>query len=189
MELTQWFQKGITPEEYIQSMENHKENVKHIYEHFNLPNDSTFFRDLETKKLRVIVLTEDWCGDAMLNIPILLHLAEKTNMPVHMLPRDSNLELMDQYLTNGKSRSIPIFIFIDENGAEVAKWGPRAQKIQHFSDEQRQKLPSTDAEDYKEKFQELITFMSTTFRNETSLWTEVYNSLKNTLQKNGVFGK
>jgi len=183
MELNQWFQKGLTPEAYIQSMEKHKENLLHIYDHFTPPEENTFFKSLQEKNLRVIALTEDWCGDAMLNIPILLRVAEKTDMPVRMVLRDSNLELMDQYLTNGKSRSIPIFIFINEDGEEVTTWGPRTEKIQAFSEEQRKKLPPSDAEDYKEKFQELILFMSKTFCTETSYWEEVYKSLKDTLQK------
>src|SRR5690625_6161251 len=53
----------------------------------------------------------------MLNIPIFLKIAEIANMPVRFLNRDENLELMDEYLTNG-NRVIPIFIFIDEDGNE-----------------------------------------------------------------------
>src|SRR5699024_10445247 len=147
------------------------------------PENEEFVQKLKEKNLRVIVLTEDWCGDAMLNIPILLRMAEQSNLPVRLLLRDQNLELMDQYLTNGKSRSIPIFIFINEDGEEVTTWGPRTEKIQAFSEEQRKKLPPSDAKDYKEKFQELILFMSKTFCTETSYWEEVYKSLKDTLQK------
>ena len=39
---------------------------------------------------------------------------------------------MDQYLTNGTARSIPIFIFIDEKGEEKAVWGPRAKEVQEI---------------------------------------------------------
>ncbi len=74
----------------------------------------------------------------MLNIPVLLRLSEKTNTPVRFLPRDENLELMDQYLTNGKSRTIPIFIFIDNDGNEVAKWGPIAERTKQFVDQYRE---------------------------------------------------
>ncbi|MHC8520324.1 thioredoxin family protein [Rossellomorea sp. H39__3] len=70
----------------------------------------------------MIAITEDWCGDAMVNIPILLKLAEAAGIEVKMILRDENLELMDQYLTNGTSRSIPIFIFIDGEGKERMVW-------------------------------------------------------------------
>ncbi|WP_010094981.1 thioredoxin family protein [Ornithinibacillus scapharcae] len=183
MTLNDWFNKAMTHQEYIDAMETHKENLLHIYHSYTLPEDTDFFSTLRDKKLRVIVITEDWCGDAMLNTPILLHLAEKTNMEVRMLLRDQNLELMDQYLTNGKSRSIPIFIFIDDAGNEVAKWGPRADYIQNFVDEIRKDLPSQDSEEYKEKFNQMIKTMTQTFVSEKSFWNEVYTSLKQTLSK------
>lgn len=182
MNLNDWYEKAMSPDTYIESMDKHKENLLHVYDHFSTPQDDTFFRELKDKKLRVIVLTEDWCGDAMLNVPILLRLSEAADINVRMLLRDQNLELMDQYLTNGKSRSIPIFVFIDENGKEVAKWGPRAKVIQQFIDKSNENLPSKDVADYKEKFSEMLLFMTKSFRDNTDFWDEVYNSLKQTLQ-------
>jgi|SRR5690625_716983 len=182
MELNQWFEKAMSPDVYIESMEKHKENTLHIYDEFKLPEDDDFFQKLQEESLRVIVLTEDWCGDAMLNLPILLRLAEAGNMDVRVLLRDDNLELMDQYLTNGKARSIPIFIFIDQDGNEVAKWGPRADKLQAFADDARSKLPDKEADDYGKKFKEMIFFMTKSFRDNTDFWDDVYKSLKVTLQ-------
>src|SRR5690625_5900658 len=99
-------------------MDKLKKGHHAIYNNFQIPNEDDFFSTLKSKDLRVIVLAEVWCGHCMLNIPILLHLAEKTEMPVRILPRDENLDLMDQYLTNDK-RIIPIFIFIEIGRAHV----------------------------------------------------------------------
>ncbi|WP_156288541.1 thioredoxin family protein [Oceanobacillus salinisoli] len=178
MELNQWFEKAMPAREYIENMEKNKEGLLHIYQHFHTPEGLDWFKDLQNKNLRAIVLTEDWCGDAMLNIPILLKIAEKAGMEVRMLLRDENLELMDQYLTNGKSRSIPIFIFVDEQGNEVAKWGPRAKKVQECVDQKRSTLPSQDAADYQEQLKELFTSMQQTFQTNTDFWDEVYQSIK-----------
>ena len=181
MGLNNWFDKGITPDTYIESLDRHKESFAHIYKHFKMPADEEFFQSLKEENLRVIVLAEVWCGHCMLNIPILLRLAEKVDMPVRFLPRDENLELMDQYLTNGKSRTIPIFIFIDENGNEVTKWGPIAEKTKQFVDQHRVDLPSKDAEDYKEKFTNLIKLMTKTFREDSAFWDGAFNSMKQVL--------
>ena len=130
VQLNQWFEKGIPASEFIESMKVNKERLQSIYERFTvLEEDREFFKGLQDKKLRAIVITEDWCGDAMLNIPILLNIAEAAHIETRMILRDQNLELMDQYLTNGTSRSIPIFIFMDEEGKERAVWGPRAPKV------------------------------------------------------------
>ncbi|WP_047979662.1 thioredoxin family protein [Ornithinibacillus contaminans] len=183
MTLENWFDKAIPSEDYVNAMETHKDNLNHIYNNFSVPEDTEFFQNVKEKKLRAIVLTEDWCGDAMMNIPILLKIAEHAAIDVRMLLRDQNLELMDQYLTNGTSRSIPIFIFIDQAGNEVAKWGPRAETVQQFVDEIRADLPAKEAEDYQEKFQEMITTMTKTFTTNTALWDQVYTSIKQTLLK------
>lgn len=183
MDLNQWYKKGMDPDQYIESMNKHKDDLLHIYDHFKLPGDYDFFEEISSKKLRAIVLTEDWCGDAMLNIPILLRLSQNSAIGVTFLYRDKNLQLMDQYLTNGKSRSIPIFIFIDENGKEVAKWGPRAPELQEFIDQSMKELPDKDADDHEEKKQEALTFITKSFRDNQDFWTDVYQSIKQTLQR------
>lgn len=182
MTLTDWFEKGILPEAYLKGMQTHKENTAKIYEGFHVPSDDhAFFQALRAEKLRVIVLTEDWCGDAMLNLPILLKIAEKIQMEVRILLRDENLELMDQYLTNGTSRSIPIFIFINENGEEKAVWGPRAEEIQAFVEQKMASLPAKEDPSFDEKRKEMIAVMTKKYVNDTQLWTTVYKSVKNTL--------
>ena len=183
MGLNQWYEKGVTPDTYIESLDKLKNNFLHIYNNFSLPADEDYFQSLKEKNLRVIVLAEVWCGHCMLNIPILLRLAEKIEMPVRFLARDENLELMDQYLTNGKSRTIPIFIFIDEDGNEVTKWGPVAEKTKQFVDKLKVNLPPKDDENYQEKFIELIKFTARSFREDSDFWFGVYDSMKQTLSE------
>ncbi|MBS4175617.1 thioredoxin family protein [Bacillus sp. FJAT-49736] len=180
--LHEWFEKGMTAKEYIDSMQVHKDSLLSIYDGFRLQKeDEAFLNALSEKGLRAIVLTEDWCGDAMVNVPILLKLAEAANIDVHMLLRDQNLELMDQYLTNGTARSIPIFIFIDKTGNEVAKWGPRAPKIQEMVMELRSVLPSKEDPSFDEKQKEVFAKMHAAFTQDTSVWETIYSSLKSTL--------
>lgn len=180
MSLNEWFEKGLTPESYINTMEDLKDGHETIDQNYQLPEDEAFFQSIKDKNLRVIVLAEVWCGHCMLNIPILLKIAHQADMSVRILPRDQNLELMDQYLTNG-NRTIPIFIFIDENGNEVAKWGPMAEKTRAFVTPLREKLPAKDAEDYEEKFGEMVKITSKAFRENVELWNGVYESIKQTL--------
>lgn len=183
MNLVDWFNKGMTSEEYINSMEKHQENVQTIFQKFEVPaGDEASLAKLKDEELRVIVLTEDWCGDAMVNVPILLKIAEKSGIEVRMLLRDQNLELMDQYLTNGTSRAIPIFVFIDKEGNERAVWGPRAEMVQKYVDEQRSKLPDKEDESFAEKQSEMYSQMMKRYVTDSTVWDEVYNSIINRLQ-------
>jgi len=118
----------------------------------------------------------------MLNIPILLRICEAAQLQVRMLPRDENPDLMDQYLTDG-SKSIPIFIFINENGEEHAVWGPRAPKLQEIVDDSRQTLPDKDHPNFEEKQKEMILFLTKAYRENDAFWSEVYESIKRTLYK------
>ncbi|WP_227396859.1 thioredoxin family protein [Jeotgalibacillus aurantiacus] len=179
--LNEWFEKGLTSEQYIDQMESHKDNMQKVYDEFKLPEDQVFFDQLKEKNLKAIVLTEDWCGDAMMNNPVLLKLAEQSEMEVRFLLRDSNLELMDQYLTNGTSRAIPIFIFIDENGEEVAKWGPRAENVQSFVDEARFNLPAKEDPAFKDGQSLMIKQLTAAYTEREDFWKEVYAELKQKL--------
>lgn len=183
MNLEQWFQKAIPAQEYIRSMQNHQASTIKILKEFQVPmEDEAFFSALKQENLRVIVITEDWCGDAMLNVPILLKLAEEAGIEVRMILRDQNLELMDQYLTNGKSRSIPIFIFIDQEGEERAVWGPRADSVQNYVDGVRAQLPPKEDVKFEEQQKEMYAKMMEKFTTDISFWNDVYESIKKRLQ-------
>lgn len=184
MNLNDWYNKGITTDALIDTFDKHKESFTHIYDNFNrslIQEDVEFIQNVKNKNLRVLALVEPWCGHCMLNIPILLRLVEATDMPVRFLHRDENLELMDQYLTNGKSRSIPIFIFIDEDGNEVVKWGPVAEKTKKFVDDHRLLLPPKEDPQYDEKFTAFITIVSQAFSENENLWNASYESMKEAL--------
>jgi Thioredoxin len=57
--------------------------------------------------------------------------------------RDTNPEVMDQYLTNG-SRSIPIVIALDESFREVGHWGPRPTELQAWVMANRDTVPKSE---------------------------------------------
>lgn len=82
------------------------------------------------QKQHWIVLTEAWCGDAAHSLGFMQKMAElNPNITLEWRLRDENLDLMDQFLTNG-GRSIPKLIARDENGKDIFNWGPRPAYIQ-----------------------------------------------------------
>ncbi|MEL7833965.1 thioredoxin family protein [Fodinibius sp. Rm-B-1B1-1] len=78
-----------------------------------------------------LVITEAWCGDAAQNIPAIVKMANETDkIDIRFILRDQNLDIMDEYLTNG-GRSIPKLICLDaETLEEVGTWGPRPEVAQ-----------------------------------------------------------
>ncbi len=78
------------------------------------------------QKIKWVVLTESWCGDAAPAIPVMHKITElNPNISLCLILRDENLDVMNQFLTNG-SMSIPKLITIEEEDVVGATWGPRS---------------------------------------------------------------
>lgn len=80
-----------------------------------------------------LVLTEGWCGDAAQSVPIMAKMAAETpNIDLRLILRDENLDIMDEFLTNG-GRSIPKLIVLNKATLEVlGSWGPRPVEAQQL---------------------------------------------------------
>lgn len=74
-----------------------------------------------------LVISEGWCGDSAQILPFINKMAEiNDRIDLRVIFRDENPEIMDQFLTNGTSRSIPMVAILDTETLEVlGKWGPR----------------------------------------------------------------
>ena len=83
-----------------------------------------------------LTLTEAWCADAAQIIPVIEHIAAKNDkIQTAYILRDEHLDVMDAFLTNGKSRSIPKTIFLDAETLKVlGSWGPRPSVAQELID-------------------------------------------------------
>jgi hypothetical protein len=83
------------------------------------------------RKIGFLVLAEAWCGDVAQNLPIIHKIIElNPNWEIHIVWRDENLDLMNEYLTNG-AISIPKVILFDQSTfEELAVWGPRPAVLQ-----------------------------------------------------------
>lgn len=80
----------------------------------------------------LLVLSEDWCGDAVQALPVLARLTEAVPiLTLRVLARDANLDIMDAHLTLG-TRSIPVVIALDDRFDEYAWWGPRPAPMQRW---------------------------------------------------------
>ncbi|PHA80857.1 thioredoxin family protein [Bacillus toyonensis] len=178
MTLQQWADKGMSFDAYVNNMTVNQSELLHIYNNFSIPNELLpVLEERQNDGWRVTVLTADWCGDALLNIPVMKRICEVSNIEMKLLIRDENLELMDQYLTNGTARSIPIFIFIDKDGKERAVWGPRAPKVQELITSMSATLPEKDDPQFGEKQKEMFGNFLATLASDTLLWAHVMENM------------
>jgi hypothetical protein len=139
------FEQGLTYDEYVAQMTINRERFEAIEASVALEEgDVAFFRQLP-QPLNVLVLTEDWCEPAITSIPVLGSLAKATQkLNIRIFLRDENLELMDEYLKDGRFRVIPIFVLYDNEYTELGRWYERPAKIVELVQQMRQELFAQD---------------------------------------------
>ncbi len=80
---------------------------------------------------RLLVLSEDWCGDAVNVVPVVARLAESLSLEMRVAGRDANPDLMDVHLTSD-TRSIPVVMALDQTLVRWSWWGPRPAELQRW---------------------------------------------------------
>lgn len=147
MNLTEYINKGLAYEDYIIRVEDDLENeienddpkeyvqyyalglqrMNRIFKTFKFnPAQETRIKSTPNN-LKLLIITEGWCGDASQILPVVEKLANALNVSTHYILRDENMELMEKYKTNG-ALSIPIIIGVNEENEEAFRFGPRPQE-------------------------------------------------------------
>lgn len=103
-----------------------------VYERARVPDDLAARARALGGPWRLLVLSEDWCGDAVNSVPVVQRLVERVpGLDLRILSRDANPDVMDAHLT-GKSRSIPVVMMLDADFRERGWWGPRPRELQEW---------------------------------------------------------
>lgn len=150
-----YFDKGISPQQFIDGMQKNQEAFASWLEQFAWASDDDreFFESLSFRDdLRCLIISAEWCGDVVRNVPVLFKALEPTQMPVEVMIIEQHYELIDQFLTMG-GRSIPIVVFADTGGHVLGQWGPRPAHVQEAMIKFKQDNPDREAADYQSNLQ------------------------------------
>jgi hypothetical protein len=122
------FAQGLTFAQYLAQMRTNKERFeKRMADAELTPADREAIRG---RKLKILVITEDWCGDALVGFPALARLVDDApNVEMRVFLRDANPDVMDQYLKRGLYRTIPVIVFFDEQMNELARYMERQDVV------------------------------------------------------------
>ncbi|MBS9774157.1 MAG: thioredoxin family protein [Tenacibaculum sp.] len=98
------------------------------------------------KKYTWLLIAEGWCADAAQNVPIINKMAEvNDNFNLRIVLRDKNLELMDEFLTNG-GRAIPVLLILDKENNVLSTWGSRPSEATKMVEDYKAKNGKIDDE-------------------------------------------
>lgn len=124
---------------------------------------------------KVLVIAEGWCGDAAQIVPAMAKLTEASGIEFRIITRDENEDLMQMHLTNG-TRSVPKFIFLDENWHVIDTWGARPEALQEMVDRVKNDPTSPiEGDDLKKEIQ--IWYNNDKQRHLEREWIELAESV------------
>jgi thiol-disulfide isomerase/thioredoxin len=76
------------------------------------------------RRVYVVAIAEDWCGDVRRHVPVLQRLAQAApNLEVRYITREQHKDVFARFLTNG-GEAIPKFVFLSDQFVECGNWGP-----------------------------------------------------------------
>lgn len=125
------FAQGMTTREYIDGcIKVNKQPFIDIYDGVAVPADTLVWFDALPEPLNLAVFTSDWCGDALSTTPAILHLADcADNLRLQVFNRDDELDLTNSFLPENRAGTVPVFVALDGNMGEVARFIETARSL------------------------------------------------------------
>ncbi len=135
------FSEGLTVEEYVQGMRKNRALFEQNYDSAVLRDEDVRFLAGSTRVSKVLVLAEDWCGDALRYVPVAARLAaEIPSWELRIFYRDENPDLADNWKKHGLFRAIPVIVFFDEQFHELAHFIEKPSPVYIAEDGARERF-------------------------------------------------
>ena len=135
----QRFDQGLTYGDYLSQIKVNKLRFQQYYDEFDLDEEELErFRALTEREggpAKVVAIGEDWCPDVYRGLPTMAKLADGAGVEVRVFPRDSNLDVMNEFLKEGKYQSIPTFVFYTGDLDYICHWIERPELADRESGE------------------------------------------------------
>ena len=120
------FVSGFTYQDYTAQVKVNKSQFEKYYATGQLSaEDVQFFRNASQAPngmARMLVLGEDWCPDVFRGLPVIARIAEAAGIELRMFPRDQNLDIMNEFLNQGKFMSMPVAVFYTKDLRYIGHW-------------------------------------------------------------------
>jgi hypothetical protein len=144
MDLTSYCEKAICYDDYVEKLGDNCALHQLHYKKFAMPAEVEQTLK-QMKPLKVLVLTEPWCGDSLAIFPVVRKIAEINDWEIKVLLRDENLDLMERFLTRN-ARAVPIFLFLAPDCTLLFKFGPRPTAAQDIFESHRDAINAGEIE-------------------------------------------
>ena len=117
------FESGMSTREYIDQIKVNKDPFVEIYNGVKLPADAAEWLNGLGNPINLAVFTADWCGDAVSTTPVILRLADSSaKVNLQVFNRDDDVPLADTFLPEHRAGTVPIFVALDDDMNEIARF-------------------------------------------------------------------
>ena len=145
MNLREYYSRAQSYKEYVAGLGDYLSLHSLHYKKFFV-GEQFLAQIKDLRPVKILVITESWCSDSLALLPVFRKIAEiNGRWEIRVLRRDENLELTDQFLSDGV-RAIPIFIFLDENDNVILRWGPRPREAAEIFNKYRPMIKAGEME-------------------------------------------
>ncbi|HAX70228.1 MAG: hypothetical protein DPW18_00300 [Chloroflexi bacterium] len=119
--------QGLTLPEFVAQMSVDQEAMTRRLETVQLSEEEHAAAAALQRPIRVLVMTEDWCVDCLMNLPILARLTEAApDMEVRVFLRSRWPDLQAWFAASDIT-SIPVFAFLDKPFRLIGTWVERSK--------------------------------------------------------------
>jgi thiol-disulfide isomerase/thioredoxin len=121
------WQAGLTLAQFVEGMTTYQDEMRRRLREVALSDADYAELACLTRPVHALVMTEDWCPDCLMNVPILARVVEAApGMDMRIFVRSRFPDLKAYYQARGVG-CIPIFTFLDAGFDEIGTWLERSQ--------------------------------------------------------------
>ncbi len=190
------YAQGLTWPDYLKQMTVNRQRILRVLDAIR-PTEAEIQAVCEAVEghvapLSFLILTEDWCGDAVVNVPVVVRLAEALpNVRLRLFVRSQHAELQDMYAAEGVLH-IPVISIFDGNGQEVARFVEQTPEVRAYKEAWLARFPeasawrtSTDPAERRRWQRLMIRLLQELIEQyESGWWHTVWNFLLEALRRN-----
>ncbi len=172
---SQRFASGFTYRDYIAQIKVNKDQFEKYYVTGELSaDDIKFFRkaaQISNGIGKILVLGEDWCPDVFRGMPVMARIAEAAGIEMKMFPRDQNLDIMNEFLNQGKFMSMPVAVFYTKDLKHICHWIERPasanQERTKIEESVKKEMPNASETEFRAVIRERTQVRYPAWQKET----------------------
>ncbi len=130
MDIAAVYHTGFDFESYLEKLGDDGLKFASRYEKVQLTDNLIRLLQELDQPLKILALSEPWCPDCVLHVPLLARMATVSNCVQLMVFSRDQQEDLAAYLSQNGKKIIPVALFMDQDFHEIGRWYERPAVVQ-----------------------------------------------------------